>query len=155
MKTRTLFTIINVGVLCGFGEQAVRGQDIDSAPPVVVKTMPEAGAKKVPPGEYVIKVTFSKKMQDRSWSWSTAWADSTPKMIGAPRYESDHKTCLLKVTLEANKTYGYWLNSQNFQNFKDSQGRPAVPYLLVFKTGEKAAAQAPASTPATPETATE
>ncbi|MGO9111806.1 MAG: Ig-like domain-containing protein [Thermoguttaceae bacterium] len=155
MKRRTLFAIITAGALCGFASQVVRGQDIESAPPVVVKTVPEAGTKKVPPGDYVIKVTFSKKMQDRSWSWSTAWADSTPKTVGAPRYEADRKTCVLKVKLEANKTYGYWLNSQNFQNFKDAQGRPAIPYLLVFKTGEKAAAQEPESAPATPETATE
>ena len=154
MKRKTLFAIITAGVLCGFTEQAVRGQDVDSAPPVVVKTMPEAGAKKVPPGVYEIKVTFSKRMQDRSWTWSTAWADSTPEVIGAPRYAADRKTCVLKVKLEANKAYGYWLNSESFHNFKDAQGRPAVPYLLVFKTSDKAAGQDPASTPATPKTTT-
>ncbi len=138
MKTGTLFTIIAAAALCGFANPAVRGQDIDSMPPVVVKTVPEAGVANVPPGQYEVKVKFSKEMQDHSWSWSTAWKDSTPEMIGGPRYEADHKTCVLKVKLEANKTYGWWLNSQNFHNFKDAQGHAAVPYLLVFKTGEKA-----------------
>jgi hypothetical protein len=41
---------------------------------------------------------------------------------------------VMKVRLEPNKTYGYWLNSQQFKNFKDSQGRAAVPYLLAFQT---------------------
>ena len=58
-------------------------------------------------------------------------------MIGNPHYEADHKTCVVKVKLEANKTYGWWLNSPNFHNIKDAQGHPAVPYLLVFKTGKE------------------
>lgn len=103
-------------------------------PPVVVKTVPEAGSKDIAPGEVEIKVTFSKEMTDGSWSWSTAWKDSSPKSIGKPAYDADHKTCVMKVKLEPNKTYGYWLNSQNFHNFKDSQGHAAVPYLLVFQT---------------------
>ena len=57
-------------------------------------------------------------------------------------YEADHKTCVLKVKLEADTTYGWWLNSQKFHNFKDAQGRSAVPYLLVFETGKEAEAAA-------------
>lgn len=113
---------------------AARAQDIDSMPPVVIKTVPESGSKKVAPGEMEIKVTFSKEMKNGSWSWSTAWQDSSPQMVEKPRYEADGKTCVLKVKLEPNKAYGYWLNSQKFQNFKDKQGRPSVPYLLVFET---------------------
>ena len=30
-----------------------------------------------------------------------------------------------------------WLNSQNFTGFKDNQGHPAVPYLLIFQTKGK------------------
>jgi len=40
-----------------------------------------------------------------------------------------------------------WLNSQNFHNFRDAQGHPAVPYLLAFKTSDKA--EASATSPAT------
>ena len=111
--------------------------DIESMPPVVVKTIPEGGRKDVPPGEMEIKVTFSKPMADGSWSWSTAWQGSAPEMIGKPRYDADGKTCVLKVKLEPNTTYAYWLNSEKFKNFKDRQGRPAVPYLLGFKTRAK------------------
>ena len=115
----------------------VHAQDIDSMPAVVVKTVPESGAKDVAPGEMEIKVTFSKQMTDGSWSWSTAWQGSTPEGIGKPKYEKDGKTCVLKVKLEPNKSYGYWLNSQKFGNFKDKQGRASVPYLLVFETKGK------------------
>ncbi|HXS67261.1 MAG TPA: Ig-like domain-containing protein [Candidatus Polarisedimenticolia bacterium] len=105
-----------------------------SIPPVVVKTVPEAGATDVPPGETEIKVTFSKPMKDGSWSWATAWQNSTPEIVGKPAYDADGKTCVVKVKLEPNKSYGFWLNSQSFHNFKDKEGHAAVPYLLVFQT---------------------
>jgi len=103
-------------------------------PPVVVKAVPEAGSKEIAAGVVEIRVTFSKPMTDQSWSWSTAWKDSTPEPVGKARYEADQKTCVLKVKLEPGKTYGYWINSDKFHGFKDQQGRAAVPYLLVFKT---------------------
>ena len=111
-----------------------QGYDIDSVAPVVVKAVPEAGSKDVAPGIVEIRVTFSKPMADQSWSWSSAWKDSVPESVGKSSYDAERKTCVLKVKLEPNKTYGYWLNSQNFHGFKDQQGRPAVPYLLAFKT---------------------
>ena len=134
MKTKALFTTLVIGAICQFAPQIGRAQDVDSIAPVVVKTVPEAGTKDVSPGEMEIRVTFSKEMMDQSWSWSTAWKDSTPESIGKPHYDADHKTCVLKVKLEPNKTYGYWLNSQSFHGFKDAQGHSAVPYLLVFQT---------------------
>lgn len=105
-----------------------------SIPPVVVKTVPESGATDVPPGETELRVTFSKPMRNGSWSWSTAWEDSTPEFIADPVYDADGKTCVARVKLESGKTYGVWLNSQKFHNFKDTQGRAAVPYLFVFQT---------------------
>jgi hypothetical protein len=38
------------------------------------------------------------------------------------------------VKLEPNTTYGWWLNSQNFHGFKDTQGHSAIPYFFVFHT---------------------
>ena len=134
MNTKSLCAYLLATVLCPLAINAVSAQDIDSMAPVVVKTVPEAGTKDMAPGIVEIRVTFSKEMRDGSWSWSTAWQDSTPAVVEKPRYETGHKTCVLKVRLEPGKTYGYWLNSQKFTNFKDAQGRPAVPYLLVFRT---------------------
>jgi hypothetical protein len=136
MKTTTLSAILALGALAVFLPASAQDQDrtIESMPPVVVKTFPESGAKDVAPGEVEIKVTFSKEMSDGSWSWPSAWQDSKPEMVGKPSYEAGQRTCVLKVKLEPNKTYGYWLNSNKFHNFKDRQGHPAVPYLLVFQT---------------------
>jgi RNA polymerase sigma-70 factor (ECF subfamily) len=129
-----LITLAISGASWLFAPNISRAQDVDSIAPVVVKTVPEAGTKDVAPGEMEIKITFSKEMTDQSWSWSTAWQNSTPEGIGKPHYEADRKTCVLKVKLEPNKTYGWWINSQRFHGFQDTQGHPAVPYLLVFQT---------------------
>lgn len=103
-------------------------------PPVVVETFPQSGARDVAAGETEIRVRFSKPMQDDSWSWSTAWENSTPESIGSARYLNDGRTCVLKVRLEPGHTYAWWLNSTTFKNFQDTAGIPAVPYLLIFQT---------------------
>jgi hypothetical protein len=133
---KKLLASLAVGTLCQIAAITAhaQAQTVESMPPVVVKTFPEAGATDVTPGEVEIKVTFSKEMTDQSWSWSSAWANSDAKIIGKPHYEADHKTCVIKVKLEPGKTYGYWINSQKFHGFQDTQHHPAVPYLLTFKT---------------------
>jgi RNA polymerase sigma factor (sigma-70 family) len=115
---------------------ALRAEDVtlESVPPVVVKTVPAAGADDVDPKLTEIKVTFSKDMEDGSWSWSTLSEESYPKVDGKPKYLADKRTCVLPVKLEAGKTYAVWVNSEKFGNFKDADGKSAVPYLLVFKT---------------------
>jgi serine/threonine protein kinase len=103
-------------------------------PPVVVETFPPAGARDVLPGEVEIRVRFSKDMAGNSWTWSTAWENSTPETIGPPHYLDDHRTCVLKVKLEPGRTYAWWLNSDKFKNFEDAAGQSSVPYLFSFQT---------------------
>lgn len=130
---RAIMFVALVGGLIG---AAARADDVtlEAVPPVVVKTVPEAGTADVDPKLTEIKVTFSKDMQDGAWSWVTHSKDSFPKMDGKPRYLTDKRTCVLPVKLEPGKTYAVWLNSAKFGDFKDADGRSAVPYLLVFKT---------------------
>ena len=107
---------------------------LESVPPVVVKSFPEAGADGVDPAMTEIKVVFSKVMMTDSFSWSTASKDSFPETTGKPSYQDDKRTCVLPVHFKPGTTYAIWLNSNNFHNFQDASGTPAVPYLLVFKT---------------------
>ncbi len=116
---------------CLFAEEVT----LKSVPPVVVKTLPAAGSTKVSPNTTEIKVTFSKRMLDKTWSWSQLSDSTFPEVGAAPKYLDDGKTCVLGVKLEANKTYAIWVNSQRHRNFKDADGRSSVPYLLVFETG--------------------
>jgi len=106
--------------------------------------MPPKAVVSADPSITEIKVTFSKDMADKSWSWSTASKESFPDVAGKPHYLDDHRTCVLPVKLQPGKTYAIWLNSQKFGNFKDASGQSAVPYLLVFET-KKADSQNPSS----------
>jgi RNA polymerase sigma-70 factor (ECF subfamily) len=54
---------------------------------------------------------------------------------GDTEYLDDNRTCVLHVALEPEKTYAIWINVDQFQSFQDPEGHPAVPYLLVFRTG--------------------
>jgi len=107
---------------------------LDNVPPVVTKSVPEAGAKDIDPKLTELRVTFSKDMKDQTWSWSTVTEDSFPTVDGKPKYLADGRTCVLPVKLEAGKTYAVWVNSDKFGSFRDTDGRKAVPYLLVFAT---------------------
>jgi len=137
VATLVLALIVAVGSISVLMRENPRAAEnptlLDSLPPVVVQTYPASGAVDVAPGEMELRVRFSKKMMDQSWSWTTAWSNSTPQFLSRPRYE-ESRTCILKVSLKPDRTYAFWLNSEMFQNFKDERGTPAVPYLLIFKT---------------------
>ena len=122
--------------LTAFGVSSVDEVTLESVPPVVVSSVPAAGTAEVDPKTTEIKVTFSKNMKDGTWSWSTLSKESFPEVDGKPKYLDDERTCVLPVKLEPEKTYAIWVNSNKFQNFKDSNGIASVPYLLVFRTGK-------------------
>jgi RNA polymerase sigma-70 factor (ECF subfamily) len=107
---------------------------LESAPPVVVRTVPMAGGAGVDPALTEIRVTYSKPMQDDSWSWCIWNEENYPETIGKPRYLSDGCTCVLPVNLKPDKFYAIWLNNDKFKRFTDTNGKPAVPYLLTFST---------------------
>jgi Bacterial Ig-like domain len=127
--------IVALGLYCVMSP-ATRADDLtlEGARPVVIRTTPEAGIGDVDPKLTEVQVTFSKDMQDGSWSWVQASKESFPSIDGKIKYRADKRTCVLPVKLRPGKTYVIWLNAQKFGNFKDAEGRPAVPYLLVFKT---------------------
>ena len=106
----------------------------DDLPPVVVDIEPKVGAKDVDPGLKEIRVTFSKKMRDKTWSWTEGNVYAIPKLAGTIHYESGQRTCVMPVKLEPGKTYVLGINSERYRNFKDMEGRPALPYLVVFHT---------------------
>ena len=137
MKARIALSL-TVCLVFGASLLAMQGEKVPSVkalPPVVVKTVPVSGDTAVDAEKVTeIRVTFSKPMTDKSWSWSQI-SDATALPIkGDVKYDADGKTCLAPVKLEPGKTYVSWLNSAKFGNFKDKEGQSAVPYLLVFET---------------------
>ena len=109
-------------------------KSVATARPSVVKTVPVCGTIGVDPLVKEIRVTFSKDMTDGNWSWCLADAGEFPEIVGKPKYLQDRRTCVLQVKLMPKTTYAMWLNTGKYVNFKDTDGRPAVPYLLIFET---------------------
>ena len=130
-KTREVERLQSLAAALAVGEVAPEGEVL---PPVVVRTTPISGARNVAPGIVELSVTFSKQMMDDSWSWCTAWDDSMPETIEPAHYLSDGRTCVIKAKLEPGRTYAAWLNSKDFENFRDAAGTAALPYLLIFET---------------------
>ncbi len=118
---------------------AAMAQDvsIEKLPASVVKTVPQCGDTNVDSDLSEVSVTFSKDMLDQSWSFVERSAESFPKLVGSPKFLNDKRTCVAQIALEPEKSYALWLNSERFQNFRDSNNQPAVPYLLVFRTAKK------------------
>jgi hypothetical protein len=130
MKTCIACLVLLAGVLTTHADEI----SLQSAPPVVIKTVPAAGSTSVEPGLTELRVTFSKTMQDGSWSWTTFGEDSFPEITGKIHYLEDGRTCVAPVKLAPGKFYATWLNSDSYQNFRDTNGISSVPYLLTFKT---------------------
>ncbi len=133
---RWLNIAMAAGLLLPAGGLAAMAEELTvaNAPPVVVSTQPRAGQTDVAPGATEIRVTFSRPMQQGSWSWVKVSDASFPKMTGQPRFLDDQRTCVLPVSLAPGKSYAMWLNQPPHDNFRDQDGRKAVPYLLVFAT---------------------
>lgn len=110
---------------------------VKSMPPSVVKTVPQAGDTEVDPALKEITVTFSKDMlTDRMWAVCQISAATFPKTGNNIHYQKDKRTCVVPVELEPEKTYVLWFNRGKFNSFRDTANNPAVPYLLVFRTGK-------------------
>ena len=136
MRRIVLFTVLAI-MLTG-AVVVAPGSDrltLRTAPPVVVRTEPPAGAAHVDPGLEEIRVTFSKKMKRDGWSFVQADPDGCPTPgAGEVHFLDDGRTCVFPVRLDPGRTYALWINSETYRNFQDRHGRPAVPYLLVFRT---------------------
>jgi hypothetical protein len=105
-------------------------------PPVVVRSVPESGAREVAVDLKEVRVTFSKEMKDPSWSWCNVGAFPAPPLSNV-HFDADHRTIVGTAKLEPGKHYAVWLNTDGCAGFRDAQGHSAVPYLLTFETAAK------------------
>jgi len=126
----------SMGPVIGLG---VNDDSVDKSviPPYVIKTEPANRAVDVDFELGEIKVTFDRPMlAERSWSWVTLnTIGPFPGIEGSgPRWENDGKTCVLEVNLMPDTLYAVGINSPRYTNFRDPEGKAAVPYAWVFKT---------------------
>ena len=130
-----LLGVVVVGV--ALAQQATE-VSVKTMPPVVVSTSPRAGDTAVDAATEEIRVTFSKDMMTRDmWSWVMVSKDTFPAIAGKIRYLADKRTCVAPVKLSPGRSYAIWFNYGRMNAFRDTDKRPAVPYLLVFETSKK------------------
>jgi RNA polymerase sigma factor (sigma-70 family) len=107
-------------------------------PAIVVETVPKLGDVDVDPATVKeIRVTFSKPMMDKSWSWTQGNVYSFPESTGPIHYLPDQRTCVMPVKLEPGTTYVIGINGGRFNNFKARDGQSSLPTTLAFRTRAK------------------
>lgn len=134
MKAVAVVALLALCLTSGYARAAE--PTVASMPPVVIETLPVAGDTGVDPETKEIRVTFSKDMKtENMWSFVQVSKKSYPKTTGKPHFKGK-RTIVLPVELAADHTYVLWINRGRYNAFRDADGQPAVPYLLVFKTGK-------------------
>ncbi len=104
-------------------------------PPRVVRTVPENGAQSVDAATTELHVTFDQYMDTkRGYSFVTVGNKSMlPEVAGKPRWISD-TTIVLPVKLKPGREYSLGINSKRHQNFRGTNGLPAVSDSISFRT---------------------
>jgi len=138
MKYIAAITLALLLAVVGDASAQSKEPSVDSMPPSVVNTVPQAGDTAVDPALKELRVTFSKDLiTDRMWSFCQVSKETFPKSDGKIHYLADKRTCVMPVNLEPGKTYVLWINKAQFNSFRDTSNNPSAPYLLVFKTREQ------------------
>jgi hypothetical protein len=110
------------------------GRARDQAAPTVVRTSPVAGAI-IAPGTMKLSVTFDRRMRPGNFSFVQKDPATFPKCNAMnPVQSADGRTFTLACTVEPNRSYEVWFNSEPYMNFKAMDGTPAVPFQLNFRT---------------------
>ncbi len=142
MKNKTIIiggvalagTLVTLAALA----QSAGQYSVKNSRPVVVKTVPPAGATDVDPNLKEVTVTFSKEMIDGNWSVCKTTPEENfpePAENGAKmHYLPDKRTCVMPVKLQPGRTYVLWFNRGQYMAFKDTSGKSSWPYELVFET---------------------
>ena len=127
--------LVIVPLAFSYGSQAM------SAPPRVVKAVPDNGDVGVDPGLRTIRITFDQAM-NRGGMSVVGGGESYP-VHGKPRWTTS-RTITIPMRLEPDHDYWLSINNERFRNFTSRTGESAVPYPIAFRTGaaDGAAAEA-------------
>ncbi len=106
-------------------------------PPCVVSSDPPQGAAEVDATTTEISVTLNRPIAPGDFSWVLMRGSGQyPGERGgdAPRLSADRLTATLQVHLTPGTAYALSVNDVSYFGYKDTFGRPVVPYGWCFKT---------------------
>jgi hypothetical protein len=104
--------------------------------PVVVKLVPENGARDVPADLSELIVVFDRDMMTDRYSFVGGGA-SFPRLAGQPSWR-DARTCMLPVQLRPGHRYRLGINGGAHQNFVSVDGTPAIAVVWEFTVAGEA-----------------
>jgi DNA-binding CsgD family transcriptional regulator len=143
ITSRPADSLLNVGVVMILIVAAVLGvwtlnEDESSSadpasPPRVVSTSPASGAV-IPPGPFLLTVTFDQRMQPGSYSYTRTSPETYPDCAAQPTLSADGRTYTLRCTAVAGRQYEIWFNRPPYMNFRGTNGLSSVPHQLLFRT---------------------
>ena len=99
--------------------------------PRVVRTSPENGAMSVDPATNELRVTFDQSML--TGVSFVGGGPTAPEVVGRPQWISN-TTIVLPIRLKPDHAYWLSINSDRHQDFRGTNGLPAVPYPISFRT---------------------
>ncbi|MCH2225967.1 MAG: hypothetical protein MK066_14460 [Crocinitomicaceae bacterium] len=113
--------------------EELRIEDQKNRPNVVSINEIENGAQNVDPNIDEITIHFSEKLNgyNTGVNYSDLGKNTFPKVVNR-EWAADSTSWKLKVDLESNKHYKFWITS----NFRTENGVALLPYLIEFKTKE-------------------
>ncbi|HEX4738563.1 MAG TPA: LuxR C-terminal-related transcriptional regulator [Allosphingosinicella sp.] len=104
-----------------------------TAPPRVVATSPARGAA-IPPGPFLLTVTFDQPMADGSYSYTRTSPETYPDCAYPPILSRNARTFTLRCTAVPGRQYEIWFNRLPYMNFRGLNGVSSEPYQLLFRT---------------------
>lgn len=120
-------------VACALVGLALLTGSVLGAPPRVVEATPDNGDINVNPNLAEIRITFDQQMNTRGQS-IVGGGTSFPEIAGEIRWENA-KTIVIPVKLKPDHEYWLSINNEQYRNFANIRGEPAVPYPIRFVTG--------------------
>ena len=107
---------------------------VAAGPPRVAKAIPDDGATDVDPKMRELRVTFDQDMRPGGYSI----VGGGPTFPAGPEARTrwlDARTIMMPLKMEPNRDYQLSINTERFQNFRNTEGQPAEPYPIRFRTG--------------------
>lgn len=110
--------------------------DLAAKRPKIVSITPKVGNDNVDPATKFIIITFDRPMNTGGHSVMLGPEGKTtlPKIVQAS-YDTDGKSFTIKVELEPNRRYEFFLNGERGGNFKSAEGTPLKQTAVRFATG--------------------
>lgn len=111
----------------------------DDFPPHVVSSDPPLGAADVDFRKREISVTLNRAVAPGDYSWVLMKGSGEyPGTRGGakPRLSDDRLTATLEVRLSPGTVYALGVNDVYYCGYKDTKGRPVLPFGWCFKTAE-------------------